>query len=148
MLARLELSVTKGCDGVDPDNVNGYDNDNGLGLTQATALDYVNFLADVAYVRNLAISLKNAGDIVPNVIHKMEWSVQEQCIWYGECDFYRPFTDQGNQVFHVEYPKGAATNKNASIATSQKISICGGERAKGFSTIIKNMDLDQWIETC
>ena len=65
MLARLELSVTKGCDGVDPDNVKGYDNDNGLGLTQVSALNYVNFLADAAYVRNLAIGLKNAVDIVP-----------------------------------------------------------------------------------
>lgn len=140
--------MTKGCDGVDPDNVNGYDNDNGLGLTQASALDYVNFLADVAYVRNLAIGLKNAGDIVPDVIDKMEWSMQEQCIQYSEYDFYRPFIDQGKPVFHVEYPKGAATNNNASIAMSQKISICGDERAKGFSTVIKNMDLDQWIETC
>lgn len=48
MLTRLELSVTKGCDGVDPDNINGYDNDNGLGLTQASALDYINFFADAA----------------------------------------------------------------------------------------------------
>jgi hypothetical protein len=80
MLTPLELSVTKGCDGVDPDNVSGYGNDNGLGLTQASTLDYVNFLADAAYVRNLAISLKNAGDIVPHIIDKMEWSVQEQCI--------------------------------------------------------------------
>jgi len=90
MLARLELLVPKGCDGVDPDNVNGYDNDNGLVFTQASALDYVNFLVDAAYVRNLAIGLKNAVDIVPDVIDKMEWSVKEQCIQYGECDFYRP----------------------------------------------------------
>lgn len=74
--------------------------------------------------------------------------MQEQCIQYSEYDFYRPFIDQGKPVFHVEYPKGAATNNNASIAMSQKISICGDERAKGFSTVIKNMDLDQWIETC
>jgi hypothetical protein len=93
-------------------------------------------------VRNLAIGLKNAGDIVPDIIDKMEWSMQEQCIQYGKCDFYRPFIDQGKSVLHVEYPKGAATNNNASITTSQKISIYGDERAKGFSTIIKNMDLD------
>jgi hypothetical protein len=148
MLARLELSVTKGCDGVDPDNVDGYDNDNGLGLTQASALDYINFLADAAHLRNLSIGLKNAGDIVPDVINKVEWSVQEQCVRYDECDSYRPFLDQGKPVFHIEYPKGAATNNNASIATSQKGSICRDKGAKGFSTIIKNMDLDQWIETC
>ena len=32
MLSRLDLAAAKGCDGVDPDNVDGYDNDNGLGL--------------------------------------------------------------------------------------------------------------------
>lgn len=34
-------------------------------------------------------------------------------------------------------------NNNASIAMGQKSSICGDKGAKGFSTIIKNMDLDQ-----
>ena len=34
MKARLDLAASKGCDGVEPDNVDGYDNDNGLGLTQ------------------------------------------------------------------------------------------------------------------
>lgn len=96
-------------------------------------------------MRNLSIGLKNAGDIVPDIIDKMEWSVQEQCIQYDECDSYRPFLDQGKPVFHVEYPKGAAMNNNASIAMSRKGSICGD---KDFSTIIESMDLDQWIETC
>lgn len=34
---RLDLAVDKGCDGADPDNVDGYSNDNGLGLTQNPA---------------------------------------------------------------------------------------------------------------
>lgn len=72
--------MTKGCDGVDPDNVDGYDNDNGLGLTQASALDYINFLTDTAYMWDLSIGLKNAREIMPDIIDKMEWSVQEQCI--------------------------------------------------------------------
>ena len=56
MLTRLELSVAKGCDGVDSDNVSGYENDNGLGLTQAGVLDYINFLADAAHVQNLSLA--------------------------------------------------------------------------------------------
>jgi hypothetical protein len=34
MAARIQVAKDKGCDGVDPDNVNGYDNDNGLGFTK------------------------------------------------------------------------------------------------------------------
>ena len=33
MQARLDVAKEKGCDGVDPDNVDGYDNENGLDLT-------------------------------------------------------------------------------------------------------------------
>ena len=33
MAARIQLAKSKGCDAVDPDNVDGYNNVNGLGLT-------------------------------------------------------------------------------------------------------------------
>ena len=125
--------MTKGCDGVDPDNVDGYDNDNGLGLTQASALDYINFLTDTAHMWNLSIGLKNAREIIPDIIDKMEWWVQEQCIRYDKCDSFRPFLDQS----FTSSIKGAAMNNNASIAMSQKVSICGDKGAKGFSIIIK-----------
>jgi hypothetical protein len=41
MSTRLALASSKGCDGVDPDNVDGYDNDSGFDLTPSTALDYL-----------------------------------------------------------------------------------------------------------
>ena len=36
MAARLDLAAQKGCDGVDPDNVEGYANDSGFALTART----------------------------------------------------------------------------------------------------------------
>ncbi len=33
MLARLDLAHIKGCDGVEPDNVDGYTNNSGFNLT-------------------------------------------------------------------------------------------------------------------
>ena len=106
MLARMDLAVEKSCDGVDPDNVDGYDNDNGLGLTQEDSVNYLEFLADAAARhRNLSIGLKNAGAILPNVIDIMQWSVNEQCVQYDECDIFAPFIRQGKPVFHVRrYP--------------------------------------------
>lgn len=64
MTARTELAASKGYDGVDPDNVDGYDNDTGLSLAQADAIDYLNFLANAAHSRALFIGLNNAGEIV------------------------------------------------------------------------------------
>ncbi|KAL1986697.1 hypothetical protein VTN96DRAFT_5902 [Rasamsonia emersonii] len=148
MTARLDLAREKGCDGVDPDNVDGYDNDNGLHLTQDDSIDYVNFLADEAHARNLSIGLKNAGDIIPSVIGKMQWSVNEQCAQYQECDTYAAFIDAGKPVFHIEYPKGDDTNNDLPVSTGEKIKACSFEGAANFSTIIKNIDLDNWIQTC
>lgn len=148
MLSRLDLAAQKRCDGVDPDNVDGYDNDNGLNLSQDDAVDYMNFLSQAAHGRNLSLGLKNAGAIVPRVLAQMQWSVQEQCVQYDECDQYRPFIEQEKPVFHVEYPKGDDKNNNLMVSASSRNSICNNDDATGFSTIIKNMNLDNWIEGC
>ena len=70
MLARLDQAVVKGCDGFDPDNIDAYDNDDGLSLTQTDAVEYVNFLTDAAHPRNISMVLKNGGAILGQVVWK------------------------------------------------------------------------------
>ena|SRR5438045_6602718 len=101
------------------------------------------FLAANAHSRNLAIGLKNAGDIIPSVIDSMQWSVNEQCIQYSECDTFRPFIDAGKPVFHIEYPNSAP-----SVPVSQKDSVCGNQDTEGFSSVLKKMDLGVWVDEC
>src|SRR6185369_11730450 len=55
MRARLDLARSKGCDAVDPDNVDGYTNGPGFPLTATTQLDYDRFLASEAHARGLAV---------------------------------------------------------------------------------------------
>lgn len=148
MEARMDLAVQKHCDAIDPDNVDGYDNDNGLGLTETDAINYLSFLSTAAHSRGLAIGLKNAGGIVGNVVDVFQFSVQEQCEQTKECEQYTPFISQNKPVFHVEYPKGDKTNNDVNISDTQKQQICSDPTAKGFSTIMKNMNLDSWIESC
>src|SRR6185503_4099576 len=64
MTARLDLAVQRGCDGVEPDNVDGYTNGSGFALTAATQLNYNRFLAAEAHARHLSIGLKNDLDQV------------------------------------------------------------------------------------
>ncbi len=45
MAARLDLAVSKGCDGVEPDNVDAYSNSNGLGLTASDQISFNTFIA-------------------------------------------------------------------------------------------------------
>lgn len=143
MLARLDLAKTKGCDGVDPDNVDGYDNKNGLGLTTATAISYLEFLSDAAHSRGLSIGLKNAGGIVSQVLSMVQWEVNEQCVQYNECALFRPFIDDGKPVFGIEYPSSAP-----SVSSATKDGICSNKDSKGFSTLLKEMDLGVWVEAC
>jgi hypothetical protein len=148
MRSRLDIAVQKKCDGVEPDNVDAYDNENGLNLGEPDATDFVTFLANEAHTRNLSVALKNAGAIVPSVIDLFEYSVQEQCIQFNNCEQFMPFIEANKPVFHVEYPKGEETNNNNLVAPNTKESVCGNSAAAGFSTIIKNIDLDGWIELC
>ncbi|KAL4782044.1 glycoside hydrolase superfamily [Aspergillus varians] len=148
MTTRLDLAVQKGCDGVDPDNVDGYDNENGLRLTRDDSVDFMQFLADEAHERGLSIGLKNAGGIIPRVISRMQWSVNEQCAEYDECDTYAAFVRRGKPVFHIEYPKGDDTNNQVSVSGTKKQEACDFEGSGNFSTLIKNMDLDNWVQTC
>ena len=148
MSARIDMAKSKGCDGVDPDNVDGYDNDNGLNLTTDQAVDYVNWLADQAQSRGMSVGLKNAGGIIAQVIDNMQWSVNEQCVKYGECDTYAAFISKGKPVLHIEYSKDAPD-----VSASDDIkNDCGGRGtsggAEGFSGVLKKMDLDDWVIEC
>jgi len=143
MTARIALAKTKGCDGVDPDNIDAYDNSNGLDLTITDAVSYVSFLAETAHGMNLSIGLKNGGTIVNATLDIMQWEVNEQCVQYDECSTFQPFIEAGKPVFHIEYPDGAPH-----VSANAKTSACGNAEEKGFSTLLKDMDLDDWVEFC
>lgn len=147
----VEVAAEKGFDGVDPDNVDGYDNKNGLGLTEADAVDYVLWLAREANARGLSCGLKNAGDIVPRVVDHVQWCVNEQAVQYGDEEQFAPFVRRGKAVFHVEYPKGEdpdnKKHNDEKEVTGKKRDKCMKGKQHGFSTIIKNVRLDQWVQT-
>jgi len=139
MLARLDTAVAKHCDGVEPDNVDGYENDSGFALTAATQLDYNRFIASEAHARSLSVGLKNDTDQVPDLLAAFDWMLDEQCFQYGECDTLAPFVAANKAVFEVEY--GAA-----SLAST----VCPEANADNFDTLIKDADMDvtAWRVAC
>ena len=143
MSARLALAARQGCDGVDPDNVDGYDNDSGFDLSPSSAVDYMTFLASESHSRNMSIGLKNAGAIVNATLDMMQWEVNEQCVEFQECSLFQPFIAAGKPVFHIEYPTSAP-----SVTAATKSQICGDNSTDGFSTLLKEMDLNEWVEYC
>ena len=133
--ARLDMAMNKGCDGVEPDNVDAYTNDSGFPLTAVDQITFNTWLAGQAHSRNLSIGLKNDIDQVPSLVDDFDWALNEQCFQYDECDTLVPFVQAGKAVFGVEYE----------LQTSQ---FCPEANAMNFDWLKKNLDLDAARQSC
>jgi hypothetical protein len=135
MAKRLDLAASKGCDGVEPDNVDGYDNSSGFPLKGSDQLAYNIWLAQQAHARGLSIGLKNDLAQVKALEPHFDWALNEECVQYNECGQLQPFINAGKAVFHVEY----STNKSQ---------VCGKTQPLQFDTLLKKLDLDAWYVAC
>lgn len=136
MLARLDLAVSKGCDGVEPDNMDGYDNDSGFDMTAEAQLAYNRFIANEAHRRNLTVALKNDGPQANELVSYFDFSVNEECHQYDECADLAVFTDADKPVFNAEYPGRRA---DAEAARDQ---ICAKAKAANMRTLLLPLLLD------
>ncbi len=133
---RLALAAARGCDGVEPDNVDGYLNDTGFPLTEREQLAFNRFLANEAHRRGLAVGLKNTGALAAELVDYFDFSLDEQCHEYDECEALRPFLDAGKPVLNVEY----AESESAAQALAR--SVCPEAQAEGLRTLILPLELD------
>ena len=138
MQARLDLAVDKGCDGVDPDNVDGYRQPTGFEISAQDQLNYNMWLSEQAHQRGLAIGLKNNGSQVGDLVDHFDFAVIEDCAYFGECDQYLPFSKQDKPVFQIEY-----TDRFDTINA-----ICDQSANTGFLLILKNRNLDTFTSFC
>lgn len=120
MKERIQRAKDKGCDGVEPDNLDAYDNDKTFNLTKANQLDYLKFLADEAHGRGLLIALKNVPALVPEAVGGQkitdlyDFALNEECYQYSECGNYTQFIAKNKAVFIVEYERNPNCNDAAS----------------------------------
>ena len=136
MQARMDLAVRKGCDGVDPDNVDSYTNDTGFALTAKHQLSYNRFLANAAHQRGLSVGLKNDLNQVKSLVNWFDFSINEQCHQYNECQLLNPFIQAGKPVYNIEYKKIYITDLNARKA------MCKSAVTQGLRTLIMPPLLD------
>ena len=86
MRARLETAISKGCDAVQPVNINGYDNDTGFQLTTDQQLIYNLWLTNEANQRGLSIGLSNDYSQIDILKPFFDWTLNQQCFEYNACD--------------------------------------------------------------
>ena len=121
-MPRFTRAKAKGCDALELDNVDCYDNPdcasktgNKLSRDQVMALQvaYNTWQVQTAHSLGLAVSLKNAIDLIPQMVDLYDFAVNEQCAQYNECGRYQPFLDQDKAVLNVEYKTNKRWCSNA-----------------------------------
>ena len=137
MQARFQKAQTKGCDGIEPDNVDGYENDTGFPLTAADQITYNTWVAGAVHALGMSVALKNDVDQIPQLEPLFDFELDEQCFDYDECDTLQPFIQDNKAALEVEYG-------DAGLAAS----ICPQANALKLDTIIKDMNLDAFRVPC
>ena len=117
-----------------------YHNRTGFAVNATEQLDYNRFLADEAHARGLAVALKNDVEQVPELVDWFDFTVNEECADYDECDTLRPFVQADKAVLHAEYVD------DWSDADARAGEVCGVE--PGLSTIVKTWDLGPELLAC
>lgn len=135
MEGRLDLAAQKGCDGVDPDNVNGYTNDTGFPLTAEDQLVFNRWLARAAHARGLDVGLKNDLEQAAELEPDFDWILNEECFTYQECAMLQPFVQAGKPVFVIEYELSPAD-------------FCPQANAMNFNALLKRPQLDAYRVDC
>lgn len=139
MADRIRTMKSTGCDGIEPDNVDGYSYSSGFPLSKTTALSYLDFLQKTAHDNGLTVALKNSGDLVGStlpsgkkVTEAFDWVLIEECYQYSECDDYRPFVQAGKAAVIVEY--GSRLN-------------CSDANSKNYDAYRMNLSLNGSVRT-
>lgn len=136
--ARLDLCLEKGFDGVEPDNLDGYQNATGFSITADDQLKFNRWLAQAAHERGLAIGLKNNPDQAHILVNEFDWITTENCFKQDWCEQASVFIQAGKPVFAIEYrQEGMQLNDFCDRAAKLQI-----------DAILKNKSLDAWLAAC
>jgi hypothetical protein len=124
----------------------------------------------------MSTGLKNAASMLQDVSKDIQFAVNEECVNERNCNDYSTFLsprrrlgwfNRGNQavgkpVFHIEYTaesmKGGPVRGKKNVgkrdtnaenaANTRRQCLVGNRLGKLFSTVIKKVNLDGWVEYC
>jgi len=138
MEKRFDLAYEKGCDGIEPDNSQNYQEDTGFEISYDDQLEYNIWIANQVHSRGMSVGLKNNPDQVNDLIEYYDWALLEDCTEWEFCGEFTPFIKADKPVFQVEYTDSSITLD----------SFCDDAVKREYYGLLKNRDLDSWISTC
>ncbi len=131
MNARAQMAKAKGCDGMDWDNVDGYQQNTGFNLNYNKQLVYNMFLVIISKINGLKVGLKNDVEQIKDLYLYYDFAINEECYKYKECNTYTQFITNNKPVYNVEYS-----------------SSCPSSPLAGLSTILKKLSLNEKVIFC
>ena len=124
---KLLIAKSKGFNGVDPDNMDGYSNTKEFKLSKAHQLAFNRMVAQEAKLLGLGVFLKNADGLVSDLAPDFDGAVVEEAFRYNEAASYQPFRDNHKPVFEIEYR--AFTKAQVKEATARGFNCIQGKLA-------------------
>lgn len=96
----------------------------------------------------MTTGLKNAAELIDHVLDAVDFSVNEQCIQYAECQPFSAFIRAKKPVFNIEYLAGTGSTISAEVQDSICSHKGNASYTEGFSIVIKKLNLDGWARYC
>jgi hypothetical protein len=136
IINRMKLAVASGCDGIEPDQNNPVGNNPGFPITYADEKAWYLEVAKDAHALGLSVGMKNGIEIIDSdLVQAFDWTLNEECFQYSECDSLKQFINANKAVFQVEYQGDPTT-------------FCPKANSLGFSSMKKRLSLDAWRVSC
>ncbi len=136
MTKRFQMCKEKGFDAVEPDNMDGFENDDGFNNTALQQLTYDEWVATEVHALGMAVLQKNDGGQTNELKSHFDGALTEECNVYSECASFTPYLAEGKPVLNAEY----------SLATS---AFCSADNAAGIMGARYDLELDgKTFEPC
>lgn len=130
MAARFQMCKRKGFDAVEPDNIDGYENDTGFPIDAQNQLAYGEWVAQEVHALGMAVLEKNDPDQASTLAPYFDGALDEQCNQDSECSEYQPYLSARKPVLNAEY--------QASLYPG----FCSADNAAGIMGALYDQNLD------
>lgn len=139
--SRINMILKKGFDGIEPDNMDSYDNDPGFNIQLADTKKYADYLIGLAHSNGLSIGQKNVKELTADYASKFDWALTEDAFTQGWQDQLAGYIKLNKPVFAVEY-----TDKMSQ--SNFQTTVCPSAKQLKYTAILKKRDLSQWVDRC
>ncbi|KAF2439423.1 glycoside hydrolase family 114 protein [Karstenula rhodostoma CBS 690.94] len=150
---RIDLAASKGCDAIEPDNVDVYSNDNGFtpAILPSDTITYLSQISAHARSKGMSVGIKNCIEILGDIFDDVDFAISEECVQYRNCTVYANFTTAprpsaiAKPVFEVEYVNYTYSGGWSEDGVALQPAAI---RTSNINTVIKTLALDGFAMYC